>query len=468
MSIAKEPAQRNPAGELGRAIVRTLCEKVQQRREMRGRHRRATSLASFMGVNQQVHDMNTKKAGPEVALPYESRHSVDNNWCSPELEVVGADRFTAYVATTIQAVEKLRPIWGGWTQSLDTDIDYYLHNLKTDSTVLRPHVITVYKDGVAQAMLVGQVRNRRMPANISFVRIRGPKVRVLEIENGGRLGRRLSAIDKLLASVLLKDIKSGDVDLLCFQRLSLHSDLFLEVRQLLKARVPQIFCYSVLSLAAPTANHPSIFFGKTRREVTRKTRNLQSAFPGKVRFKCFSQPSELDIGIRDAMVVSIATWQYCFGWNLLNTPQAHEGFKFCARQGWLRVFVLYVEDLPCAFLIGQLYNNTFYCQHVGYDRNFARFSVGSLLTAWAFENMASAGVQRVDLGKGGQENGRRMGCQMFEEGTVHAYSRTLRGISLNVLFALTGVVRAVGRHILTTSQRNWIVRIRRQFFDFTV
>jgi hypothetical protein len=412
-----------------------------------------------------MHDMNTKKPYPEVAMPYESGPSVDNisNWCSPELEVVGADRFTAYVATTTQAVEKLRPMWSAWTQCLDTDIDYYLHNLRTDSTVLRPHVITVYKDGVAQAMLLGQLRNWRMPANISYVRIRGPKVRVLEIVNGGRLGRRLSAIDELLASVLLKDIKSGDVDVLCFRRLPLHSDLFLKVRQLLKARVTQIFRYSVLSLTS-VGDPPSTFSGKIKREVTRKTRILQSAFPGKVRFKCFSHPSELDIGIRDAMVVSIATWQYSFGWSVLNTPQTHEKFKFCARQGRLRVFVLYVEDFPCAFLIGQLYEDTFYCQHVGYDRNFARFSVGSLLTAWAFEDMAAAGVQRVDLGAGGQEHNRRMGCQMCEECTVHAYSRTLLGICVNVLFALTGVVRACGHRILSTSQRNWLVRVWRQLF----
>jgi hypothetical protein len=40
--------------------------------------------------------------------------------------------------------------------------------------------------------------------------------------------------------------------------------------------------------------------------------------------------------------------------------------------------------------------------------------------------LASVGVQRVDLGEGGLEYNRRLGCQMAEEGTVHVYPPTVR------------------------------------------
>ena len=50
---------------------------------------------------------------------------------------------------SIPAVEDLRPIWKTWSHSLDTDLDYFVHNLKNDSTIQRPHVITVWKDGSA-------------------------------------------------------------------------------------------------------------------------------------------------------------------------------------------------------------------------------------------------------------------------------------------------------------------------------
>jgi hypothetical protein len=43
---------------------------------------------------------------------------------------------------------------------LDTDIDYFFHNLGHDPTMVRPYVMTVYDGNIARAMLVGRVRNR--------------------------------------------------------------------------------------------------------------------------------------------------------------------------------------------------------------------------------------------------------------------------------------------------------------------
>ena len=389
-----------------------------------------------------------------------------SEWCplAPERPVAG---YSVQVATTLPAVEALRPIWRKWAHSLNTDIDYYLYNLTQDSSIVRPYVVTVYNDGAPQAMLIGQVRRRRASAIVSFVNFPGPTVHVLEIRKGGRIGRPSATIDKLLAEQLSKTVRGGEVDLLCFERLSLHSELYRKVRRLpglfVKERVPHVFCYSVLSLTAPERKRPRVFSGKTRREVRRKTRILERAFPNQMELKCFSQLSELDAGMCDAMRIAVTTWQYYLGLGLTDTAQTRETFRFLARHGWLRIYVLYVQDAPCAFLVGQLYNNTFYCQHAGYHQEFGRFSVGSLLTALAFEDLAAAGVQRVDLGEGGQEHNRRLGCQMSEEGTVHVYCPTLRGIWLNLFFGATLMVRNGGRKTRSAFQLDWLAKRWSQF-----
>ena len=76
------------------------------------------------------------------------------------------------VSTTIHAVEELRPVWKKWPHGFHTDVDYYLQSLKIDPTILHPHVLTVYQDGAPVAMLVGQVRKRRMSNVVSFVSFR--------------------------------------------------------------------------------------------------------------------------------------------------------------------------------------------------------------------------------------------------------------------------------------------------------
>jgi hypothetical protein len=378
----------------------------------------------------------------------------------PASAEMASGRYSVRVATNTSTVEALRPVWSNWANSLDTDLDFFLHEVSQDPTAVEPYVITVYSDEIAQAMLVGQVRKRRASAVVSFVNIPGPFERVLEIKKGGRMGRPSPALDRVLALQLLRVVKSGQVDSLCLKRLPLQSGLFHEIQQLpiflVGERVPYVFCYSVLSLSDSGRKRPRVFAGKTQREIRRKTRILERAFPGQVSLKCFSQPDEVEAGMCDAMRVAVKTWQYYLGSGFNDTSRTRETYRFFAEHGWLRIYVLYIAGVPCAFLTGQLYNDTFYCQFAGYHPYYTRFSVGSLLTARVFEELAAADVQRVDLGEGGQEHNRRLGCQMAEEGTVHVYSSTIRGLLLNFFFGTTQIVRASGRRTRSAFRLNWL------------
>jgi hypothetical protein len=216
---------------------------------------------------------------------------------SPVLELA-ADKHSVQIATTLEDIEALRPTWKKWAYSLDSDIDYFLHDLAYDPGSPRPYVITVCNEGIPQGMLVGKVKKRRVNSVVSFVNIPGPYASILEIKKGGRIGRPAPVIDKLLALELLRTTKSGEVDSVCFERLSLHSELFRQVQELgsflVKERVPHIYFYSVLSLTAPERKRPRVFSGKTRREIRRKTGIVERAFPDQMQLKCFSKEDELD------------------------------------------------------------------------------------------------------------------------------------------------------------------------------
>jgi len=412
--------------------------------------------------------MSATEDGSPGRVPLDSNRFLERDAeVHPSSEEMVAGRYSATVATDIAAVEALRPLWRLWTDSLDTDLDFFLHQLSHDSSALAPYVITVYNEGIARAMLVGQVKKRRASTVVSFVNIPGPTMRVLEIKKGGRIGQQSQTIDRMLATELFKSTQSGEVDSICFERLPLDCELFQQIQQMpgffVKERVPHVFCYSVLSLSDSGSKDPHVFSGKTMREMRRKTRNAERAFPGQVSLKCFSQPGELDAGLCEAMRVAATTWQHSLGQGFNDTAQTRATYLFFAEHGWLRIYVLYVKDVPCAFLAGQLYNNNFYCQYAGYHPDYTGFSVGSLLTARVFEELAAAGVQRVDLGEGGQEHNRRLGCQMVEEGTVHVYSPTLRGVWLNLFFGTTQIIRTGGRRARATLKLNRLGMVWRQY-----
>jgi CelD/BcsL family acetyltransferase involved in cellulose biosynthesis len=383
----------------------------------------------------------------------------------PESERRG---FSVQLATSLEVIESLRPVWTTWTHSLETDVDYFLHNMTSDPSVVHPYIITVYQRGVAQAMLLGLATRRRISMVVSYVPIQGPKANVLEIVHGGRLGPPNLAIDRVLAGELLKAIRHGGFDLVQFHRLAFDSDLFREVQQLsgplVKQRAPHVFCYSTLSLTAPPGKKPAALSGKIRREARRKTRIILRAFPGRVRYQCFSHPAELPAGLRDAATIAADSWQRHLGDAALSDPRTMQALNFCAQQGWLRIFVLYTDERPRAFLIGQLYKRTFYCQHAGFEPDFARYSVGSLLTSWALERLADAGAEEVDLGEGGEEHNRRLGCRLQQEATLHVYSPSLRGLWLNMFVGSTQIVRNGGRKVRSRFELEGLKRAWARFF----
>ena len=58
-------------------------------------------------------------------------------WYPPDEPTAGSN-LSLQVAASLETVEALRPIWKQWSHNLDTDLDYYLQNLKNDPTILRP------------------------------------------------------------------------------------------------------------------------------------------------------------------------------------------------------------------------------------------------------------------------------------------------------------------------------------------
>jgi hypothetical protein len=375
------------------------------------------------------------------------------------------------VATDREALNPLQPLWQQWSNGLETDAEYYLQELKNDR-MLRPFVISVWQGDTPRGLLVGRLRKRRASTVVAGTRVQGPRARVLEIVPRGRLGPPSCEVDKLLLAQLAKALKS-DADLLCFHRLPLESELFREVWQmpgfLIRKRMPHVFCYTSLSLVTVGGQRPAVFSGKIMREARRKTANLKRAFPNAVALRCFSRPDALEVGLRDAEKVSAGAWQHALNRGFTDTLPTPEGYRFFASKGWLRIFILYVRGQPRAYLLGLLHHHTFYCQRAGYLPEFGPFSVGAVLTSWAFENLAASGAQSVDLGEGGQEHNRRQGSEKRDEGTVHVYAPTLRGFGLNAFFGLFSLIRAGGRKTRAKlrldqaagpSRPNWYIRCR--------
>src|ERR1700687_5908366 len=123
--------------------------------------------------------MNLKTSVAQLAPAVQLDHSLyDLSFPDSWEQEVESELLSVQVATSIREIKDLRRVWRKWNHGLETDLDYFSHNPKNDPYILRPHGIAVWKDAVAQAMLVGYVRKRRVSTVVAFVNIPGPNVNV--------------------------------------------------------------------------------------------------------------------------------------------------------------------------------------------------------------------------------------------------------------------------------------------------
>ena len=68
-------------------------------------------------------------------------------------------------------------------------------------------------------------------------------------------------------------------------------------------------------------------------------------------------------------------------------PATSSRLSHSAEQGWLRSYILYCENVPCAFMLGFQYGGCYYYDDVGYDPAYAKWSVGSVLQLKVIEDI---------------------------------------------------------------------------------
>jgi CelD/BcsL family acetyltransferase involved in cellulose biosynthesis len=104
-----------------------------------------------------------------------------------------------------------------------------------------------------------------------------------------------------------------------------------------------------------------------------------------------------------------------------------------AEKGWLRTYILYAANLPCAFWMGTVYRGKFYSDCLGYDPSYEKYSPGTFLLNAMIEDSCRDGIEQVDFGLGDARYKQRFGNCSWQEVTAYIYGPSWRGLRVNAL-----------------------------------
>ncbi|NHN36701.1 GNAT family N-acetyltransferase [Pseudomaricurvus alcaniphilus] len=137
--------------------------------------------------------------------------------------------------------------------------------------------------------------------------------------------------------------------------------------------------------------------GALRSTLKRKGAKVSSQF--QVLFDCCDQPEQLAVALDAYQQVYANSWK---------NPELYPDFipelcHWAARQGWLRLGVMYLDRTPVAAQIWLVLNGEASIFKLAYDDAYQQWSVGSLLTAFMVRRALNEdNVTSIDYGKGGE------------------------------------------------------------------
>lgn len=387
---------------------------------------------------------------------------------------------TVQVLRTFSAIDAIRSEWEEMQWHPNSDFASYRVALRSMSGNASPYVLVVRKDSRVDVVLVGRIERSHLSAQIGYSTIAGPRIRQVTFIYGGLLGRPSSVDCELLVATLMHDLSEGEADVVFFNHLQADSELYRTVTQT-PGPCCRDFCHPKqvhlgMRLAASSAEFRGRLSSGRRKHLRWQERNFEKAYDGNVTIRCASKVSDFDWMIRDLERVAVHTYQRGLGAGFQNSPGEVERLRFRAEKQWLRTYILYAADNPCAFWSGTLYAKTFHSDFMGFDPCYRQYSPGMYLIMKVIDSLCSEtgdrDVSDIDFGLGDAEYKRMLSDHEWRDASPLIFAPRMRGFLLNAYHTPLVFIDRCGRRVLnsdlqTRIKRLWRDRISRRHSELS-
>ena len=371
------------------------------------------------------------------------------------------------ILRSLAELEEVRAAWEAWPGNRDSEMQTYLSCLRLNRNTERPHVLVVYRDGRADAILIGRIDNDQVRCRFGYFCAAFP-ARIMCFVYGALRGNASEENCDLLVSSIMVSLAEGEADVAYLNFLRRDSSLCR-----IASSKPQVVCRDHVSatqrhFAAALPSTVDDFYKmlspKARKNQKWQAKKLMSHFGGDVRIQCFQQPEEVDLLMQNVEQVASTSYQRGLGVGFHNNPETREQLQLKAKNGWLRGYVLYLAGQPRAFWIGDMNDGTFGSDYIGYDAEFASHSPGMYLAVKVIEGFCDGnreGVTAVDFSPGHAQYKEVLSNQEWEECGIHIFAPTFKGVSLNTVRTFVGGADRSAKNLL--SSLNLLQRIKKSW-----
>lgn len=382
----------------------------------------------------------------------------------PDLDRRQARYRRVSIATTRDAVEGLRDIWGELAVTdIDSDIDYFLAVAENAAQVVSPYVVRIARPDGPDMLVVARLENLPVRLRLGYWDVARPVVRAIVVTFDGVLGARSHADELLAMQELRRLLDLGEADVILMRNVGRQTSLATAAKAgvgwLRLAHAQPVDRRWMAHLPASLEAFLSTRSAKSRSSYRREDRLLHAAFAERLRLRRFMHPGERDELCRDMESVSALTYQHALGAGFTNDPMERALVSLGLRNGTYRCWMLYLDDRPVSFWAGMAHGDTFYPTTPGFDPHYGDFSVGRYTMFRMVEDLcAEPGLSRIDFGRGDAQYKTEYAVVSGEVTDMWVAARRVRPMLLVGALSLLAFVNRHARRIVENS--NWFERIK--------
>jgi hypothetical protein len=318
------------------------------------------------------------------------------------------------------------------------NVDWGFFGLINRTRNLKPCVLELQAGGKTKALWVGRIEERKLPIELGYFKLGSMHVKQLSILNGGIMGDDSEDACRVLMQGALRLLQECKLDYVALSYIPCNHLLY----RLATREVSSWLCrdFGVI----PNQHWKMILPGsyeeflkkrskKHRYWLKRLSRVLEDDFPGQVTMRAFTKPADVSEFCREAESVAKLTYQHQLGSAFSNNEEYQSRCKLLAEQGALRGYIMYVKQQPVAYWFATAYRQTLHLNYTGYDPEFRKYEVGTVLLMKLIEDHCGTSIHDVDFGLGSALYKERFGDETFNEATVRVYRSSANALFANVV-----------------------------------
>jgi len=345
-------------------------------------------------------------------------------------------------ATNIEEIEAIRPIWEQMQRNEpcpipNADIDRYLLIVKASGDDVRPYVMLLKCDDQPVAITIGRIEKRRLDFKLGYKTLFSPALRCLSVVYGGIIGRPSAEFCEVLIGEIMNVLRRGQADLVYFNHIGIDSPIY----KLCKT-VPGFFSRSHFVSAeshwqTDIPDTVEEFYRKIpnsrRKRWRRDIRQLEKICSSEIKVVCYREVSDINYLIDVACRIEESTYKRYLEVGFTNSAVNRALLEKAAQKGWLRAYILYVGDEPCAFQFDVQYGKTQFTEFGSYDPKWSHGSPGTVLLNNVLEQLChDSDISVMDYGFGHALYKSKFGTNHWLEENVCIYAPRVCPLLINM------------------------------------